>query len=277
MPAPTRLLSALMESDGLPSCPLTPALEQLHGSRFGLRTPCVYANFVSTVDGVVAFGHDDPHAGSAISGQNTADRFLMGLLRACAEAVVLGAGTLRTTPGHRWIPGDVYPDAAGDFAVLRERLGRRPDPRLVVVTASGDLDVGHPALAGALVLTGDTGAQRLEGRLPEGAELRSLGPAGTLSGAMIMEAVLADGHQVVLTEGGPRLIAELLRARVLDELFLTVSPILAGRSPGSSRVGLVDGLEYPPAELAWMRLLTVHRSADHLFLRYRLRWPIEAQ
>jgi riboflavin biosynthesis pyrimidine reductase len=267
---PTPLLSALMESDDLPSCPLTPALEQLHGSRFGLRTPCVYANFVSTVDGVVAFGHDYPDAGSAISGQNAADRFLMGLLRACAEAVVLGAGTLRTTPGHRWTPGDVYPDAAEDFAVLRERLGRAPDPRLVVVTASGDLDIEHPALAGALVLTGDTGARRLEGRLPEDAELRSLGPAGTLSGAMIMEAVHADGHHVVLTEGGPRLITELLRARVLDELFLTVSPILAGRSPGSSRVGLVDGLEYPPAELAWMRLLTVHRSADHLFLRYRL-------
>ena len=265
------MLSALVESDGLPFFPLTPALEQLHGGPFGVPTPCLYANFVSTVDGVVAFGHDFPDAGAAISGQNTADRFLMGLLRACAEAVVLGAGTLRTTPGHRWTPADVYPDAAGEFAVLRERLGRAPQPRLVVVTASGDLDVEHPALAGALVLSGDAGAHRLQGRLPDGAELRSLGPVGALSGPMIMEAVHADGHRVVLTEGGPRLIAELLRGGVLDELFLTVSPILAGRTAGSSRVGLVDGLEYSPAELAWMRLLTVHRSADHLFLRYRLR------
>jgi len=64
--------------------------------RLGFSTPVVYSNFVSSVDGVVTLG-SKPSAGSVISGKYPADRFLMGLLRACADAVLIGAGTLRAT------------------------------------------------------------------------------------------------------------------------------------------------------------------------------------
>ena len=60
------------------------------------------------MDGVTALGPEYPSSGSAISGHDPADRFVMGLLRACADVVLIGAGTLRATPGHLWTPGHVW-------------------------------------------------------------------------------------------------------------------------------------------------------------------------
>src|SRR5690348_16547909 len=127
----------------------------------------MYSNFVASLDGVVALGAE-ASAGSIISGRNQGDRFLMGLLRACADAVLLGAGTLRTTPGHHWTPEHVFPDLAREFGELRSTLGRKTGPRLVLLTASGRVPVSHPAVvAGATILTTADGAAALQGRLPD--------------------------------------------------------------------------------------------------------------
>src|SRR6202022_4520366 len=140
----------LFEAD-LPAYKLPVDLQHLYG-RLGFATPVLYSNFVSSVDGVVSLG-STPSAGSVISGKYPADRFLMGLLRACADAVIIGAGTLRATPGHHWTPAHVFPDMALSFAMLRKKLGRQPDPRLVVVTNGGaPLDSNHPAIAGGATI-----------------------------------------------------------------------------------------------------------------------------
>lgn len=76
----------------------------------------------------------------------------------------------------------------------------------------------------------------------------------------------------MLTEGGPRLLGQLARDGLLDELFLTVAPVLAGRA-GTRRPGLVDGLELLPGRRNPARLLGVRQSGSFLFLRYRLRPP----
>src|ERR1700737_4429160 len=136
----------------LPAYKLPFDLQHLYG-RLGFAGTVVYSNFVSSVDGVVTLG-STPSAGSVISAKYPADRFLMGLLRACADAVVIGAGTLRATPGHLWTPAHVYPALATEFTVLRSNLGRTTEPKLVVVTAGGDIDASHPALArGEIVMT----------------------------------------------------------------------------------------------------------------------------
>src|SRR6202043_4004688 len=127
-----------------PGYKLPADLRHVYG-RLGFGARAVYSNFVSSVDGVVTVGLK-PSAGSIISGKYPADRFLMGLLRACADAVVIGAGTLRDTPGHLWTPAHVYPALATEFTALRSSLGRSPEPVLVVLTASGDIDFSHPAL-----------------------------------------------------------------------------------------------------------------------------------
>ena len=223
-----------------------------------------------SADGVVALG-SKPSAGSSISGRNPADRFLMGLLRACAGAVLLGMGTLRATPGHHWTPEHVYPDLASSFADLRTALGLGPRPRLVLVTASGDVAVSHPAVvAGATIVTTSQGARALEGRLPDSCDVIELGDRGEVDIADALAALHQRGYRTILTEGGPHVMGELVKRALLDEAFLTLSPVLAGRGE-EERLGMIAGVELLPERGVWTQLLSARRHGDFLFLRYRMK------
>ena len=106
----------------------------------------------------------------------------MGLLRAFADVVLIGAGVLRASPRGTWRPEKIYPPAADDYAELRRRLGASEAPEVAVVTGSGSIDPDHPLLeSGALVLTSETGADRLEGRLPSASSIVVLGTATTIA------------------------------------------------------------------------------------------------
>ena len=78
-------------------------------------------------------------------------------------------------------------------------------------------------------------------------------------------------YYLILSEAGPHVFGSLLRAGLVDELFLTVSPLLAGRSGVSVRLGLVEGVDLLPTATVDARLLSARRSDSHLFLRYELR------
>jgi riboflavin biosynthesis pyrimidine reductase len=224
---------------------------------------------VSSIDGVVTLG-SSPSAGSVISGRNKADRFLMGLLRACADAVLLGAGTLRATPGHQWTAEHIYPDLAASFAELRASLGRRPRPRLVLVTSSGDLPVDHPAVvAGATIVTTATGARALAGTLPDSCDVVEVGESGHVDLERTLAEMRSRGYDVILSEGGPHVMGELIDRALLDEAFITISPVVAGRER-EERLGMVAGAEFLPGRGLWSRLLSARRHGDFLFLRYGL-------
>jgi len=256
----------LFEADNLPDYPLPVDLKHLYG-RLGFPVRVVYANFVSSVDGVVTLG-SKPSAGSVISGKDSADRFLMGLLRACADAVVLGAGTLRATPGHLWTPAHVYPALATEFTALRSALGRSAEPALVVLTASGELDFSHPALVrGAIVMTTSPGAKKIGSRLPASCELVVLGKGKSIDMGKAMWELRDRGLDVLLSEAGPHVTGQLIGEGLLDEVFLTLSPVMAGRGK-EKRFGMVEGIELLPANGAWSKLLSARRHADYLFLRY---------
>jgi riboflavin biosynthesis pyrimidine reductase len=252
----------------------------------GFPPSLIYSNFVSSLDGVVTLG-SKPSAGSIISGKYAADRFLMGLLRACADAVMIGAGTLRATPGHLWTPAHVYPALATEFTALRSSLGRSPEPVLVLLTAGGELDFSHPALVkGAMVVTTAAGANKMAGRLPPKCELIEMGKGSRLDLGKAVAELRGRGLQVLLSEGGPHLMGQLIEGGLLDEAFLTVSPVLAGRGnagpPANAprpdppparggredRFGMVEGVELLPDAGAWGRLLSARRHGDYLFLRY---------
>jgi riboflavin biosynthesis pyrimidine reductase len=260
----------LYEAD-VPSYKLPADLHHVYG-RLGFKTPVVYSNFVASLDGVVTLG-SKPSAGSIISGKNPADRFLMGLLRACADAVVIGAGTLRATPGHLWTPAHVYPQLATEFTGLRSSLGRSLEPALVVLTASGELDFKHPALVkGALVVTTGAGAKKIGDQLPASCELIAMGRGKSLDLSKTIADLRSRGFQVLLTEGGPHLTGQLIDEGLLDEVFLTISPVAAGRKD-EKRLGMVEGVELLPARGVWSSLLSARRHGDFLFLRYRMPAP----
>jgi len=246
---------------------LPPDLAALYGGDLRLPAHVVYANFVSSLDGVVSLTAPRG-AGPTLRGRCDADRFVMGLLRFLADAILTGAGTLRAEGRHLWTAGYVDRERADRYRSLG-----RGEPRLVVVTAGGELDPAERALqSGALVLTTDSGAASLRGRLPAACAVRSLGP-GPLRAAEIVAAVRAEGHRRVLAEAGPRLVAALAAERALDELFLTLSPVLAGRLAGDGRMGLVEGATFLPDDGRWARLRSARASGSHLFLRYALRDP----
>ena len=262
---PLRLLS---EVEGLPAFDLPQELESLYGGRFGLAETCLYANFVETLDGVVAI-RSEPRSNRLVSADSEADRFVMGLLRACADAVLLGSGTLHGSPKSVWTAERAHPPGAEAFAELRRRLGLPPEPLLVVLSGAGSLDPAHPALARALVLTTQTGAERLEGRLPGSDVVALPGETSVDVGAAVSH--LADrGSRRILSEAGPHVFGSLLAEALVDELFLTVSPLLAGRSELGQRLALVEGSELLPEATVAGELQSLRVHGDHLFLRYRL-------
>src|SRR5438105_15662568 len=134
--SPKSAFDVLFEADGLPRFDLPEALRSTYGE-FGLPARCLVANFVSSLDGVVALPAV-PKSSSAIGRGHPADRFVVALLRAAVDAVVVGAGTYRQHAGP-WTAAKAHPDSAEAFAELRARLGLAPDPTLVIVTRSGNL------------------------------------------------------------------------------------------------------------------------------------------
>jgi riboflavin biosynthesis pyrimidine reductase len=265
-------LNLLFQTPGLPSYPLPPGLEHLYGGSFGLPAGLLYSNFVTSLDGVAVVG---PSSGSTLSGKSQADRFVMGLLRAAADAILIGSGTLDASPGHVWTAEHVFAPEALAFAELRQALHLPKWPTLVVVSGSGDIDLSHPGLLHhpGLLITSDAGQRRLGNAGSH--QVISLGPGPDLDPVRITAAVRGAGHSMVLTEGGPRLLAELVGAGQLDQLFLTVSPLLAGAAKGESRRGFIDGIDLlardrPP----WLTLLSAHRHGSHLFLRYLVERPV---
>lgn len=259
-------LELLYESEESAPSPLPAALERLYGGGLGLRPPLLYANFVTSLDGVAVVGTS---SGSQLSGKSEADRFVMGLLRSFAEVILIGSGTLRESPGHVWTPEHVFPAAAAEFAQLRRRLGLESRPLLAVVSGSGELEFDHPGLrAGALVLTSEKGRAQVESH--SGLTALALGSGADLDPGALVAALRERGHRSILTEGGPRLLGQLVAAGQLDELFLTLSPQLAGEAKGRGRRGLVSGVDLlGEGEGSWLQLISCRRHQSHLFLRYR--------
>jgi riboflavin biosynthesis pyrimidine reductase len=260
----------LVEDEGLPRWDIPAALTALYGGTIGLDEPCVVANFVESLDGVVAVpGLARSHA--VIGDDSDADRFVLALLRACADAVVVGSGTLLSSPQGTWRIDRAYPAAADALGELRARRGRPEQPLLVVVTAGGSFDPSHPVLqAGALVLTTEAAASALRSAVPEATEVVAVSDEDRVDLAVALDVLRVRGCSVILTEAGPSMFGSLLASRLVDELFLTVSPLLAGRA-AAARLGLVEGVELLPQTRVAGRLRSVRTHGSHLFLRYGLR------
>jgi riboflavin biosynthesis pyrimidine reductase len=264
-------LERLYEREGLPAFDLPVALSEAYGGPLGFAEPRLYANFVATLDGVVALP-GQPHSNRIISDYSAADRFVMGLLRACADAVLVGADTMREAPGTVWTAEQAHPPAAELFDELRRTRERPPRPTVAVLSGHGTVDPRHPALeAGALVLTSEVGAARLRNKLPRGSTTVTIGPGPHLDPAAAVAALRSRGHRLILCEGGPTVFGALLGAGLVDELFLTTSPLLAGRSESESRRALVEGVELLPGTTASCDLLTLKHCGSQLFARYGCR------
>jgi len=275
VPAP---LEVLFDCSDAANVPLPPALAALYG-RLQVPThaarPSIIGNFVTTLDGVVSLNIPGKAGGGPISGENQQDRAIMGLLRAVSDAVIVGAGTLRAVSQHRWTAAYAAPDFAPAYQSLRADLDKKGQPLNVIVTARGDLDFCLPIFQSGevevLVLTTMEGARRLAERdPPRSTRVQAVPGSGRrLDAQAILRAVRAAcPSELILVEGGPRLMGDFLAAGCLDELYLTLAPQVAGRDRSVERPSLVAGHLFAPDQPLWGTLLSVRRGDSHLFLRY---------
>jgi riboflavin biosynthesis pyrimidine reductase len=260
---------------------LTPNLTRLYGnfriSQAHSRQH-VFSNFVSTLDGVVSLqvrGHD---GGGDISGFSIQDRMVMGLLRAVADAVIVGAGTLEADPKHAWTPDEICPDLTDDYRALRMALRKPAVPLNVVVSGSGRIDLRLPVFTSGrvqtLVVTTTAGAKHLaKQKTPPGLNIHAVPRCrAMIPPRSILDAVgRLNAGKRILIEGGPRLLGEFYARRLVDEQFLTLAPQIAGREYGDGRLSLVMGQAFAPGGAPWGTLIDLRRGASHLFLRYTFR------
>ena len=246
--------------------------------------PHVIGNFVSTLDGVVSFAISGKSGGGDISGFNEGDRFIMGLLRASADAVLVGAATLREAGRrHLLTAQSVNPSSSAAYERYRQSVLRKPPyPFSVIVSGSGSVDLElatfqTPEVRAVIVTTG-AGLERLRSKgvedLPS-TEVRVI-PAATaaLSASAILDLLWRElDVRLLLHEGGPGLFGSFVGEGLVDEFFLTIAPQLAGRKPETKRPGMIEGVEFLPRNAPWLELVSVKQSGDHLYLRHAGRRP----
>ena len=243
------------------------------------KRPYVIANFVETLDGIVSYNAPGQTGGGPISGDNPQDKMVMGLLRASADAVIFGSSSLRQDANHPRIPAFIAPTFAAEYDTWRIQLGKRERmPISVVMTASGQIDFSDktfhtPDLRVVIATTEQGQAYLAQQALPYGTEVRivqAYGPADEVSPEEVLLMLARDyGVRVVLYEGGPTLLASFLAQSIVDELFLTLAPQVAGRDGDLHRLALVEGHAFMPVDALWATLLSVKLAGSHLLLRYR--------
>ena len=252
----------------------------LHFRASSAARPFVIANFVSTLDGVVSYEMKGKSGGSTISGSDPADRFIMGLLRASTDAVMVGAGTLHDVSAKSlWTPEYVYPDAKRFYAEYRVNALHKPEyPLLVIVSGSGQLELERaifrtPAMR-TVVITTSTGRDELTRRgaaTLDSVEVHALNSSsGSIAPLAILQLLQSQfGVKTLLHEGGPRLFGQFLAADAVDELFLTLSPQIAGRTADVTRPAVVQGVQFLPDSAPRFQMVSVKEQAAYLYLRYR--------
>jgi 5-amino-6-(5-phosphoribosylamino)uracil reductase len=223
--------------------------------------PYLVLNMVSTVDGRATVHGHSGDVGS------DADFAVFNRLRTQADAIMVGAGTVRIEGYGRMVRSDELQD-------LREAEGLERQPLAVTVSSSLEFPPDAGLIADPesrlVVLTGSNG--EIAGAKARIEYLRQEHlPGAAIELAPLLRRLRTEhGVRSILCEGGPHLNAPLLAEGLVDELFLTLSPKLAG---GPDPLTIVAGAPLPePAE---MELLGAAELDGELYLRYRLN-PLRA-
>lgn len=251
--------------------------------------PWIYTNFVQSLDGITSLLGE--HASGQYISQSREDRWLMDLLRAHADGLLMGMATLTEErrlrgPESR---GIVFQVVDPEMQALRVRLGKRRE-RNIFITRAADLDLSgfrvfDGDLVDAAIITSPAGAERLRAQSSHPhVDIVVAGNGETLDlpGAIAkLKQELGIDH--LLCEGGPTLYGSLARADLIDEKFLTISPIEVGqivpaeqkrlateeKLPVLIRPTVFGGLGYTRENLSHWTWMSCRKHGDHQFNRYR--------
>ncbi len=223
----------------------------LGGYEHGVREEWVRVNFVSSIDGAAT------SAGRSGGLSDGADKRVFALLRRPCDVVLVGAGTVRVE-GY----GGMRVDAESER--WRIEHGFAPQPTLALVSGGLELDPHGDVFAEApvrpIVLTTAAAPAVRRRALAEVADVVVCG-TGSVAPGEALRALARRGLKRVHCEGGPRLFGSFAAERAVDELCLTIGPVIEGGAGGR----IVEGV---PRLARSMRLARVLRSGDTLLLRY---------
>jgi riboflavin biosynthesis pyrimidine reductase len=217
-------------------------------------TPTLRVNFVTSLDGSATV--------NGVSGGlgGPADKLVFDTLRRLADVVLVGAGTVRDE-------GYGAMRLSDDDARWRREHGLAEQPAFALVSGRLDLDPTSAVFAEApvrpLVLTADSAPASNRQALSQAADVISCG-TDRVDPALVVSTLVERGLTQILCEGGPSLFGSLIAADLVDELCLTVSPLLEG----GAGIRISHGNSPVPRS---MRLVQVLESDGLLLTRYARR------
>ena len=251
--------------------------------------PYISSNFVMGLDGRASFRELKGRAGGREVSRGREDRWLMDFLRAHHDGQIIGASTVREEAGS---------DACGvdygiDHKPLRDyregtlRLGKQ---KIIILTGSGNIDatlrVFNSPRVEPWILTSPDGEKNLRAQFEvsgrDGAiKIISVGAGKSVDLAAAVQLLgQAHGIRTLLCEGGPAVYGELLKKRLIDEDFRTISLQVLGKStqPRIDRPTTYGDISYTPESAPWFRLISIHCALPHhAFFRLRYEGPRKFQ
>ena len=217
--------------------------------------PAVRLNMIVSVDGGTSWNGVSGALGGA------ADKALFSVLRSLTDVVLVASATMRA---EHYGPAVLEPE----IQAARQRRGQTPVPRIAVVSRTCQFDWSSPFFTAAterpIVFTVSSAAEEDRTRAAEVAEVIIAGEEDVDLTHAVAE-LGSRGAEHVLAEGGPTLNGQLARAGLLDELCVTLSPLLA--SGDAKRIIAGSTLDV----LEPLGLCSICEEGDYLFLRYRPR------
>jgi riboflavin biosynthesis pyrimidine reductase len=252
--------------------------------------PWIHSNFVQSLDGIVSLL--GKHASGGDISQSTADRWLMDLLRAHSDGVLMGMNTLREErrlrgPGNR---GILFQVVEPELLELRRNLGKGRQRNIFVTRAEklvfSEWKVFDGDVLDAVIVTSPAGTIRLAPQQQSHPHVTVV-PAGkdeTIDLGLAMRKLRQHlGIEHLLCEGGPSLYGALARSDLIDEKFITIAPVEVGqhvppeqeRLPNEEstdpliRPNVFGGPGFTRETMTRWTWLSSRKSGDHEFNRYR--------
>jgi riboflavin biosynthesis pyrimidine reductase len=270
--------------------PLPPHIKQFYGP-FGFPNPAdanrpyICSNLVMGLDGRASFQELKDRAGGKDVSRSKEDRWLMDFLRAHHDAQLIGASTLREEPGpdgHGW---DFGIDDE-ELRVYRQETLKLARQKIIVLSGSGDVDLNcrlfNSPRVEPWIISSAEGTNSLR------SQLKKTNRNGAVIFVIVGESRRIDlvaavrllrrehGIRTLLCEGGPTLYGELLKNKLVDEDFRTISLQVLGEStnPGIVRPTTYGNVSYTPETAPWFTLISLHYALPHhAFVRLRYKGP----
>ncbi len=239
--------------------------------------PFVFSNFAQSRDGRVSYNEPGISTGGDVTRFNPHDRWLMALVRARADAVMMGDATVKVEGDHIWSAEFICPSDAEAFTLLRRTEERRPLPFLVILSYDGNVGFDQAVFQDqqqhVIFATTHQGAEVAQNvHCAASMDVHELGES-TVDLHKLMQILQHDYNiQHLLCEGGPRVMGGMLNAGLVDEEFVTICPTFVGRTAERFRPSYTEGVAWLPQNAPYSQPVTLHRAGDFLYMRTRCHY-----